>query len=138
MREAPDKLRRAYRELWLLPLLMGLGIFLVFILIGLVAIGYVEPAVTSAIAGAGCTFGTPLLVVALLNGMARSIAMAWIGFVIELLVVLSFLVGDVNVFSILIAGLTAIVPFMTVFHIFEIKELQDLQLRHPAGPAPRG
>jgi hypothetical protein len=48
VREAPDKLRRAFRDLSVLPLIMGLGIFLMFILLGVWAAGSASPLAPNA------------------------------------------------------------------------------------------
>jgi hypothetical protein len=124
VREAPEKIRGLFRELWISPLVMGVGVLLSFVALGLSGRG------AEMIGGAviGVIASLPFFVVALLLGLTRSIAVAWVGFVLELLMLLMMLLGGVSCFVLVMA----IVPVMTVLQISKVRELQALLKAQPA------
>lgn len=133
VREAPEQLRRLFRELWFTPLIMGMAVALLFTLLGLASTTSQE---VMGIALVGTVASTPFLLLALIIALTRSTAMAWLSFVIELMVLLVILLGELTMVSVVFLALAALIPLMTMFQIFKIKELQALQRMHPAGGAP--
>jgi hypothetical protein len=120
VREAPEKLRTLFRELWISPLIMGLTVLAVI----LVLIATSHPMV-------GIVFGlmasAPFFLLALVIALARSIAAAWIGFALELLCLLFMLGGGLGIFTFV----AAIIPLMTVFQIVKTQELLALLKAQP-------
>jgi hypothetical protein len=129
VREAPEKLRGLYRDLWLSPLIMGV---LIGALPGLLWLISQEPK-AMGIAILGVVVSLPFFLGAFLIGVTRSLTVAWIGFGIELLGLAVMLLGGGGCCVLLIAA----VPLMTMIQIRKIQELEALLRAQPAGQAPR-
>lgn len=124
VREAPEKLRGLFRQLWLSPLIMGLAILLAVFVLG-TSLGRESDALMSVVAGAFA--GSPFFVMALVIALTRSTTAAWLGFSLELLALLALALSGGLCFAVV----ALIVPFMTVSQIRKIEELRAL-LRAPA------
>jgi hypothetical protein len=123
VREAPEKLRGLFQQLWLSPLIMGVAILLVVLFLG----GARGSESGLFLGGVFGTFaGSPFFVMALIIALTRSTTAAWFGFALELLalVVLALTGG------LCIAVVALIVPFMTVSQIRKIEALQALLRAH--------
>jgi hypothetical protein len=135
VREAPEKLQRLYRELWLSPLIMGLGVSIpitVFVSLENLVLGVVL----------GLLAGFPFFLLTLIIAVNRSATAGWVVFVLELLVSLFLLTsgGSVSIISILFGAVAATVALLTVLQILKIRELEALVSAHPvawSGSAPR-
>lgn len=124
VREAPEKLRGLFQQLWISPLVMGLAI-----VVGMFALGASRGRDSDAIMGGimGAVASSPFFLMALIIAWTKSTTAAWIGFALELLVLLPLVLGG----GLCVAPVALIVAIMTVFQIRKIEELRAL-LRAPA------
>lgn len=143
LREAPEVLRRLFRELWITPSLVGTVIAMISIkMTGMSDQGMLIPGIL------GICLSLPFLLLAHIIRRHRSLTAAWFTFGLEVLLpLLIFLVGlfeaGFNLFLLVFVAVAAIIPIMTVAQIFKIKDLQALQRAHSGGfahesIAPRG
>jgi hypothetical protein len=144
LQEAPEKLRNLFRELWISPLVMGLGVF-----VGTIALlfggsrGHPLAIIFGAIPGGIASL--PFFVVSLLVARSRSVAAAWVGFGFELLLLILLMQSLLMEMTAVAPGMTlierllslllpflmvvaaTIVPIMTIVQIHQVRELQALQ-----------
>lgn len=119
-REAPEKLRKLYRELWITPLIVGVGLLL------LTAAGALFSGGMGVVIVTGLLFSAPFFVVAAIIGLTRSLAAAWLVFVFEVLIALWMLQDS----SLLFGAVAALIPLLTVYDIFKIQNLEALRKAH--------
>lgn len=140
VREGPEELRRLFRGLWLPPLILGTGAILLFTLLGF-AFGRRFPEDTIKGAMIGAAVGMPFILAALVIALTRSLTVAWIGVVFEVLCLLGLLLNfvmnrdSVNLGYLVVVFLAVITPLWSVFRILTIRDLQALLRAHAADPA---
>jgi len=120
VREAPEKLRKLYRELWLTPLIVGVGLLL------LTTAGALFSGGMGVVIVTGLLISAPFFVVAAIIGLTRSLAAAWLVFVFEVLIALWMFQGG----SLIFGAVAALIPLLTVYDIFKIQNLEALRKAH--------
>jgi len=127
VREAPEKLRKLYRELWITPLIVGVGLLL------LTTAGALFSGGMGVVIVTGLLITAPFFVVAAIIGLTRSLGAAWLVFVFEVLIALWMFQDG----SLIFGAVAALIPLLTVYDIFKIQNLEALVKAHVAGAAAR-